>query len=76
MEMNWTYTLKKHKHLTRQALSYNILRKRKVGKHTHTWRKNLHKKLTQLDYSWSKIKHKTQDRKKWKTIVKKISEEG
>ena len=64
------HTLRKPStNITRQALTWNPLGKRKRGRPKNTWRRDLEADAKQTGCTWRELERIAQDRGRWRTVV-------
>jgi hypothetical protein len=69
------HTLRKDNNdITKQALEYNIKGRRRKGRPTTTWKKQIHKEYHGLGKNWSDIKAIAKNKNEWKKTVEEILE--
>ncbi|KAK7109158.1 hypothetical protein V1264_013249 [Littorina saxatilis] len=55
--------------ITRQALTWNPLGKRRRGRPRNTWRRDLEAEVKHIGYTWRQLERLAQDRSAWRALV-------
>lgn len=58
--------------ITRQALDYTIRGKRKQGRPTLTWRRNVNTEIRRQNKTWGQVKELANNKERWKQFVESI----
>lgn len=68
---NWIgHTLRKQPNdIAKQAIEWNPQGSRRIGRPSHTWKRQIEAEISQLHMSWNEIKYHASDRTYWNNLV-------